>query len=67
VSTTRQGVTATNCSGTCAEASGETATNANNKANKTTTDNQTWRMEGMELLLKMANRRFLNWQMDFPS
>src|ERR1017187_8943779 len=40
VSTTRQGCTATNCSGTCAKATGETV----NKANPTI-DKKTWRME----------------------
>src|ERR1019366_7362115 len=54
VSTTRQGCTATNCSGTCAKASGETVNKANNKANPTTTDKKTWRMECMEFLLKLA-------------
>src|ERR1039458_658868 len=60
VSTTRQGCTATNCSGTCANPSGETVNAANNKANRTTTDKTTWRMECMELLLKLANELSYN-------
>src|ERR1035441_6259705 len=67
VSATRQGVTGTNCSGTCANPSGETVNAANNKANRTTTDKKTWRMECMEFLLKLANELSYNGGIDFRS